>query len=72
MPLSNLNKQMKQLRIIDENVYPSPCINGGLDDLVTVLNRIVVSDRLSTTLLDLFHDLLMSKSEKGSIESSLN
>src|SRR5690606_33292658 len=45
-------------RVVDDDVDPLPRVERGLDDLVAVLDRVVVGDRLAAGGLDLLDDLV--------------
>jgi hypothetical protein len=45
-------------RVVDENVDAPERVDGGLDDLVAVFDRVVVRDRGATGGLDLFDHLV--------------
>src|SRR6185312_3558246 len=44
--------------VVDEDVDPTPRVDRGLDDLIAVLDRVVVRDRLAARRLDLGDDLV--------------
>ena len=46
--------------IVDEDINAAKGLDSGLNDPVTILNAIVVGDRLSAILLDLVHDDISS------------
>lgn len=46
--------------IVDEDVYPAKVLDRSLDDLVSELNRVVVSSSLATSSLDLVNDNISS------------
>lgn len=42
--------------IVDQNIDPAEVLNGGLDDLVAILDAVVVANGLSTSSFDFVYD----------------
>jgi hypothetical protein len=48
----------KDAGVVDENIDPAKGLNGSLDDLVAILDRVVVCDGLAASRCDLLDDLV--------------
>ena len=48
----------KDTGVVDQDINPAKVLNGGLDDLVSILDRVVVCCGFSTSSLDLIDDYI--------------